>query len=390
MGNSPHDQRGFQTVIDQLGKAGSRQLIATPALICELDLLFENIARMANMTTSAGIAVRPHVKSHKSAFVARRQLEAGAVGLSCAKLSEAEAIVNRLITDGYERRASVLITSPMAGSASAKRAAVLAEHCNLITVVDHLHGVDELAAAFEAAGVHLSVLCDVDVGLGRTGVVGPSQAVSVVDRIEQSPWLRFSGVQGYGGHLQHIVGREERRTATRESAHRLEVVIHALESKGYNVPLRTGGGTGTSMIDIEIGLLNELQPGSYVFMDRQYCDALGNDPEGRFQQSLTISTTVISTNQKDYVTVDAGLKAMATDAGSPLVVGHEGKAEYRFYGDEHGLVTSGWDGPFSRGNRLALVPPHCDPTVDRYDYIWLVRDEVVIGFADITARGCSQ
>jgi D-serine deaminase-like pyridoxal phosphate-dependent protein len=197
----------------------------------------------------------------------------------------------------------------MAGSASAKRAAVLAEHCNLITVVDHLHGVDELAAAFEAAGVHLSVLCDVDVGLGRTGVVGPSQAVSVVDRIEQSPWLRFSGVQGYGGHLQHIVGREERRTATRESAHRLEVVIHALESKGYNVPLRTGGGTGTSMIDIEIGLLNELQPGSYVFMDRKYCDALGNDPEGRFQQSLTISTTVISTNQKDYVTVDAGLKA---------------------------------------------------------------------------------
>jgi D-serine deaminase-like pyridoxal phosphate-dependent protein len=221
-------------------------------------------------------------------------------------------------------------------------------------------------------------------------VVGPSQAVSVVDRIEQSPWLRFSGVQGYGGHLQHIVGREERRTATKESAHRLEVVIHALESKGYNVPLRTGGGTGTSMIDIEIGLLNELQPGSYVFMDRKYCDALGNDPEGRFQQSLTISTTVISTNQKDYVTVDAGLKAMATDAGSPLVVGHEGKAEYRFYGDEHGLVTSGWDGPFSRGNRLALVPPHCDPTVDRYDYIWLVRDEVVIGFADITARGCSQ
>jgi len=124
-------------------------------------------------------------------------------------------------------------------------------------------------------------------------------------------------VQGYAGHLQHVHGREQRRRATLESAQRLQNVIELLEHEGHRVSLRTGGGTGTSEIDIEIGLLNELQPGSYVFMDREYRDALGSDPEGRFRQSLTIATTVVSSNPRELVTVDAGLKAMATDAGPP-------------------------------------------------------------------------
>jgi D-serine deaminase-like pyridoxal phosphate-dependent protein len=163
-----------------------------------------------------------------------------------------------------------------------------------------------------------------------------------------------------------------------------------LESNGFGVPLRTGGGTGTAAIDIELGVLNELQPGSYVFMDREYRDALERDPEGRFDQSLTIVTTVISANQCEFVTVDAGLKSMATDAGSPLVVGHEGESTFAFFGDEQGLVTNGPDHAFGRGDRLELVPPHCDPTVDRYDFMWLVRGDVVLGVADVDARGCSQ
>ncbi len=380
----------FQAVLGQLNRPGSRSLIPTPALLCDVDVLDRNIARMAEVCASAAVALRPHVKSHKSAFVARRQLEAGAVGLSCAKLAEAEVIVDRLIAVGYEPRVSVLLTSPMVGRASALRASALAERCDLIAVVDHLEGVDELAVAFETVDAQLSVLCDVDVGLGRTGVVGPEQALRVVERIQRSPSLRFAGVQGYGGHLQHIAGRQERRTATRESTRRLEVVVEALESRGFAVPLRTGGGTGTAAFDIEIGVLRELQPGSYVFMDREYRDALGDDPEGRFGQSLTIATTVISANQLDFVTVDAGLKSMATDAGSPLVVGHEGESTYVFFGDEHGLVTNGPGHAYRRGDRLDLVPPHCDPTVDRYDFMWLVRGDVVLAVADVDARGCSQ
>jgi D-serine deaminase-like pyridoxal phosphate-dependent protein len=390
MAHSLLHQERYRHAFDHVGEPGSRLLIPTPALVCDLDLLSQNILLMASRVSAAGVSVRPHVKSHKSAFVARRQLEAGAVGLSCAKVAEAEAIVDRLASDGYDRPVSILLTSPLVGAASATRVADLAARCDLMAVADHPEGVDELAEACAAADVSVTVLCDVDVGTRRTGVIGPSEALVVVDRIAQSSHLDFGGVQGYGGHLQHIHDRGERRAGAEDSAQRLHVVIAALERSGHGVSLRTGGGTGTAVIDGDIGLLNELQPGSYVFMDREYHDALGDDPEGQFQQSLMVTTTVISANQPGFVTVDAGLKSMATDAGSPLVMGHESAERYEFFGDEHGLVTSGPHSSFRRGDRLELVPPHCDPTVDRYDFIWLVRDHVLVGVADVDARGCSQ
>jgi D-serine deaminase-like pyridoxal phosphate-dependent protein len=173
------------------------------------------------------------------------------------------------------------------------------------------------------------------------------------------------------------------------TSERLAQVINALEADGVSVEIRTGGGTGTFGVDVELGVLNELQCGSYVFMDRQYRDALGDDDEGRFDQSLFLATTVISANHKGHVTTDAGFKAMATDAGPPSVWGHEATTTYGFFGDEHGLLSdvgSTW----ARGDRLRLVPPHCDPTVNLYDVIWLVRDDVVLDYFEVDARGCSQ
>jgi D-serine deaminase-like pyridoxal phosphate-dependent protein len=373
-----------------LGQANSRHLIPTPALLCDLALLGDNIESMADNSRRAGIALRPHLKSHKSAFIAQRQLDAGAAGLSCAKLSEAEAIVDAFVSNGHGAPLSILLTSPIAGRPSAERAAALSGRCDLLVVVDHVDGVDELATAVEHQNGSINVLCDVDVGLGRTGVVDANAALAVVERVAGHHGMRFAGVQGYGGHLQHISGREHRRVATIASTERFEKVINALETRGYEVPLRTGGGTGTAAIDIELGVLNELQPGSYVFMDREYRDALEGDPEGRFAQSLTLLTTIISTNQDGFVTVDAGLKSMATDAGVPVVVGHEATSTYAFFGDEQGLVTTSPGHTFARGQRIELVPPHCDPTVDRYDVIWLVHDDVAIDLIDVTARGCSQ
>lgn len=345
-----------------------------------------NVERMSNEARAGNVALRPHVKSHKSAYIAQRQLEAGAHGISCAKMGEAESIVARV---GRNSPLSVLLTSPLVGRPLAERAIALAKHCDLIVVVDHPDGVRELTDAIEGNHVTLSVLCDVDVGVGRTGVTTPANAVALANLVAESHGLRFTGVQGYAGNLQHRVGREHRRAANIESMTRLRDVITALESAGHEVALRTGGGTGTSSLDLEHGVLNELQPGSYVFMDRQYRDALGDDREGRFEQSLTLLTTVVSANHDGYVTVDAGLKAMATDAGMPVVVGHE-LATYAFIGDEHGLVSSGDGPPFRRGERLELVPPHCDPTVDKYDVIWLVYDDVVVDVIEVTARGRSQ
>jgi len=384
----PPDEPRYRDALAHLGEVRSLEHLATPALVCDLDRFAHNLERMASMAAEAGVALRPHVKSHKSSYVARRQLDAGAVGLAVAKLSEAESILVALCADGNDASISTLITSPLAGEALARRAVELATRCSLLVVVDSVEGVIELARAAHGKA-DVGVLCDVDVGLGRTGVADVEQALRVVEEILSHPQLRFEGAQGYGGHLQHVKGRAQRRDATKRSTDRFAEVVMALESRGVTVALRTGGGTGTAAIDVELGVLNELQCGSYVFMDREYRDALGDDLEGRYEQSLFIATTVISTNQANFVTVDAGLKAMATDAGTPLVEGHD-EARYGFFGDEQGFIVPGSDDDFPRGQRLMLVPPHCDPTVDRYDVMWLARGGVIEDVARVTARGCSQ
>lgn len=379
------NQPRYHAVLERLGQPGSRALLATPALECDLDRLDANIAAMSERAKAGGVHLRPHLKSHKSAFVALRQLRAGASGLAFAKLSEAEAVMAQLNDDG---RISVLLTSPLVGVELATRARALAQNCDLAVVVDSVEGVDELVDSFGIDGPSLSVLCDVDVGLGRTGVVGVDQARRVVERIS-SAGLHFGGVQGYAGHVQHVKGRDERRAMTIATSERLAQVISALEADGVSVELRTGGGTGTFGIDVELGVLNELQCGSYVFMDRQYRDALGDDEEGGFDQSLFLATTVISANHEGHVTTDAGFKAMATDAGPPSVWGHEATTTYGFFGDEQGLLTD-TGSTWARGDRVRLVPPHCDPTVNLYDVIWLVRDDVVLDYFEVDGRGCSQ
>ncbi len=383
---STTDDPAFASVIGALGTPGSVDLVPTPALLCDLDLLAANIEAMQRIADAAGIALRPHAKSHKSARIARMQLDAGAVGICVAKVSEAEALVAAVEAEGGPPL-PLLVTSPLGSGAVASRAIALAGRCDLSLVVDHVDGVMELATAM-AGGPTVTVLCDVDIGLGRTGVTGPGPALEVVARIEDTPSLRFAGVQGYAGHAQHIAGRDFRRRSVDTATNRLTEVIGALETAGHHVELRTGGGTGTGLLDIELGVLTELQVGSYVFMDREYRDALGTDPESRFAQSLTLATTVISSNQPGFVTVDAGLKSMATDAGVPVVVDRP-DATYAFFGDEQGLIapSGGWS-PV-RGDRLRLVPPHCDPTVDRHDRIWLTRADTVVGVAAVTARGRS-
>ncbi len=370
--------------------SGDRRAVPTPALVLDVDALDANVELMARRARDAGLDLRPHAKSHKSAFVARRQLEAGAVGLSCAKLAEAEALVSAVAADGYDRRLAILLTSPLANDAAARRAARLAGRCDLSVVVDHPDGVDELARALAAGGVRARVLCDVDVGLARTGVVDSRHALAVAERAADHGSTDFVGVQGYGGHLQHIAGRDERRAATAAASQRLALVVGDLVDAGYGVGVVTGGGTGTAGLDAELGLLTELQAGSYVFMDREYADALGADPEGEFAQSLTIETTVVSANHDGHVTVDAGLKSMATDAGPPRVLWPRGTGDYHFFGDEHGMIVTDPSLPLRRGDRVALVPPHCDPTVDRYDLLWLVRADELVGVAEVSARGCSQ
>jgi D-serine deaminase-like pyridoxal phosphate-dependent protein len=369
-----------------VGQAGSRWRLPTPALVVDLDALDANIAEMSARARAAGVALRPHAKTHKSAFVARRQIEAGAVGICCAKLGEAEALAAAGVR-------GLLVTSPIAAPETAERCAVVAgQDPEFAVVVDHPVGADALQAAAAVRAVTIQVVIDVDVGLGRTGVADTAAALGLGRRIATHPNLRLKGVQGYGGAWQHMVGAEKRLAAAKVGLARLAEVVEALRADGHACPLVTGGGTGTFAADTELGVLNERQPGSYVFMDNQYADALGDDPDGAFQTSLFVQAQVISANAPRWVTVDAGLKAFATDGPPPRPATAPFAADaYFFFGDEHGGLMRPADGAaITHGQRVELKVPHCDPTVDRYGWMHMVRGDVLVSIEPIEAAGQSQ
>jgi D-serine deaminase-like pyridoxal phosphate-dependent protein len=370
-----------------IGQPGSAALIPTPAAVLDLDAFERNVARMAARAQAAGLALRPHAKSHKCSAVARRQIEAGAVGICCAKLAEAEAMAAAGI-------GAILVTSPIAGAAQAERAAALAQQiADFRIVIDHPDGAAELAAATETP---IQVLVDVDPGMGRSGVHDAAQAVAVWRAIAAQPNLRLLGVQCYGGNWQHIAGANARAAAVADGMAYLSRVIAALREAGADVQVVTGGGTGSFAADAAQGVLTEVQPGSYAFMDRDYRDALQADPDGAFEQALTIAATVISANHPQWVTVDAGLKAFATDGPLPVALTPKfADAAYRFFGDEHGRLmrppsTKNDGAEVARGERVDFMPPHVDPTLDRYDVIHLVRGDTLVEIARVEARGASQ
>ncbi|MGH6964664.1 MAG: DSD1 family PLP-dependent enzyme [Phenylobacterium sp.] len=365
-----------------IGQPGSRELIPTPAAVLDLDAFDRNVAKMAARAKTVGLALRPHAKSHKCAAIALRQLAAGAVGVCCAKLAEAEALAAAGV-------GAILVTSPIVGAMPAARAARLAQDlADFRIVVDHVDGAKELGAA--ALGP-IQVLIDVDPGLGRTGVASPEQAVEVARVIAAQPNLKLIGVQCYGGSWQHMEGANERAAAVADGMAYLQTVIAALRQAGAEIRVVTGGGTGSFAADAAQGVLNEVQPGSFAFMDRQYRDALKDDPDGDFEQALTIAATVITANQPKWVTVDAGLKAFATDGPLPVAVTPKWAAcNYRYFGDEHGLLMRPRDATAARGERVDFVPPHVDPTLNHYDVLHLVRGDVLVEIAPIEARGASQ
>ena len=368
-----------------IGQQGSRWWLPTPALVVDLDLLEANIARMAARTSKAGLALRPHAKTHKSAFIAKAQIAAGATGACCAKPGEAEALAAAGVR-------GLLITSPIASADVAERCAALTLlDPGLMVTVDNPIGAHALQAACGAINASLGIVIDVDVGMGRTGVASVEAAVELADLIAASANLRLCGVQGYGGSWQHLEGAEARLAAVQKGLQKLTAVVEALRAKGHACPLVTGGGTGTVSADIAVGVLTELQCGSYVFMDNQYVDALGEDDDGAFGVSLMVQSRVISANAKAWVTIDAGLKAFATDGPPPrpLTAPFAGSAFF-YFGDEHGGLPRPAGAPVTLGDRVELMVPHCDPTVDRYSAYHLVRGDTLVGIEPIQAARQSR
>jgi D-serine deaminase-like pyridoxal phosphate-dependent protein len=362
-------------------RIGDRLLeVDTPALIVELDALERNVAAMAAAVEGRGVRLRPHAKSHKCPDIARRQIAAGAVGVCCQKVGEAEAFVTAGVTD-------VLITNEIVGAPKLARLASLARNASLGVLVDDRANVCSLAAAMRAAGASIDVLVEVDVGAHRCGVLPGAPALELARAVAGEPALRFAGLHAYQGAAQHLRRPAERRAASARAAELAFETRTLIEQAGIDCGTVTGAGTGTFALERDSGIYTELQPGSYVFMDADYGRNERADGEIRFEQSLFIWTTVMSTPAPDRAIVDAGLKAFAVDSGMPLVADAPG-LELIKASDEHGVVriAPGTTGP-GLGDRLKLVPGHCDPTVNLYDWIVAVRNNQVEALWPVAARG---
>ena len=352
----------------------------TPCLMLDLDALDRNIMRMADYVRSHGIALRPHAKTHKSRAIASLQRQHGAVGICCATLHEADQLAGAA--------PSILLTSPIATvDKFARVGALTARGIDLAVVVDHPSALPALANAL-SIDQRLRVLIDVDPGAGRTGVATPADAVALARAVAAEARLIYGGIQFYCGSEQHITALAARRAAIAARNARLAETVAALKATGLAPPVVTGGGTGTHGIDVEAGLLTELQCGSYVFMDQDYgaCELGGAAP---FEQALTVHATVVSANYPGFLTLDAGTKAMATDAGEPLVLAEALKgAVYRFKGDEFGRLDLPQGSPeLGVGTRVILVPSHCDPTVNLHGVYHLLRGGAPAGSWLAEARG---
>jgi D-serine deaminase-like pyridoxal phosphate-dependent protein len=350
----------------------------TPCLTVDLDV-FENNVRTC-FSRLADVDVRPHLKTAKSPEVARLLLDAGAVGVCVAKLSEAEVMLAGGIED-------VLITSEIAGPVKVNRLARLVSErsgARIRIVVDSWVGASAIDAALPGA---LETLIEVNVGQNRCGVA-PEDALALADQIRGLERLRLVGLQGYEGNLQHVRDPEERRGLCDISMARLAAAAEALRDGGHTVDVVTTGGTGTAEFCAAHDIVTEVQPGSFAFMDADYLDT-GGIP---YESSLVAIATVISRPAPDRAVIDAGLKTLTDDSGPARLVGVPGWS-YRHGGDEHGVLTPNGE-PHCRdlqvGERVKLIPSHIDPTINLHDVLYAHRSGRIEAVWPVAARGKVQ
>ena len=355
--------------------------VDTPALLLDLDAFEANLEAMAREAGTAGIRLRPHAKSHKCPEIARRQAALGAVGVCCQKVSEAEVFVAGGIGD-------VLVTNEVVGDGKLARLARLARSARVGVCVDAPAQVAALARAAQAADAAVDVYVELDVGANRCGVLAAGDVLALARAIASADGLRFSGLQAYQGLAQHLRTPAERRAAIAEAAAKVRAAVTLLEEAGFPAPRITGAGTGTWELETASGAWHELQVGSYVFMDADYGRNLGEDgqPVHRFRQSLHLLATVMSRPTSGRAVVDAGLKAHSVDSGMPLVAGVPGAA-YTRVSDEHGVIELSGPGELRLGDKIRLVPGHCDPTVNLHDWLVCHRGNRVEAVWSVAARG---
>ena len=353
----------------------------TPSMIVDLDLMESNIKKLMDALLPTGINVRPHLKTTKSAILARKLVAAGAKGGCVAKLSEAEVIA----AAGFD---DLLITCEIVGAVKVRRLVELYRaHRSIRIVVDNADAATAIDDALAQSGIAepISVLIDLDVGLHRTGVAPGEPALALARHVGGLKHLRLIGVQGYEGHLQHLHDRADRERQCLESMKALTGTAQFLREAGFDIQVVTTGGTGTAEFCVTVSGVTEVQPGSFIFMDTDYRNAVGSF----YSNCLTLLSTVISQQGARCVTIDTGLKSLTTDSG--LAECKDGRYTYGVLGDEHGSLSWEEGTPaLSVGDRVEMIPSHIDPTINLHDSYYAHRRGVIEEIWPVDSRGKVQ
>ena len=348
--------------------------LSTPALVLDVNVLKANMAAMDQLLADSSLKLRPHYKSHKCAAIARWQIERGAIGMTCAKLSEAEDLCDAGIED-------ILLANQVVDPAKVRKLAELAKNCRLTVCVDDGENVAALSAAAKNCGSTIRCLVEYDIGMERCGVATKEEVLNLAKQIMASDNLIFEGIQAYAGHLSHEEDSVTRREETGKNAEKLRELVGYLRENGIAVNTISGGSTGTSELKAMEGLYTELQAGSYLLMDATYRNL--NLP---FRNALFLVTTVVSKSE-GRVLLDAGVKTCGMDQGMPVPVA--GTAREVRANEEH-VHLRGYSEDVSVGDRVLLIPGHCCSTVNLHDKIYLVDGERVVDRLLITARGIGR
>ena len=358
--------------------------IQTPCLVLDLDALERNIIKMGQFAKDKNMRHRVHGKMHKSVDVALLQEKlGGSCGVCCQKVSEAEAFVRGGIKD-------VLVSNQVRDPAKIDRLARVPKlGARAICCVDDLANIADLSAAAVKHGTQIECLVEIDCGAGRCGVQSTEDVVAIATAINAAEGLKFAGLQAYQGAMQHLDDYQERKAKIEIAVAMVAEAVAALKSVGLECDIVGGGGTGSYYFEGESGVYNELQCGSYAFMDADYGRILDRDgkriDQGEWQNALFLLTSVMSHAKADKAICDAGLKAQSVDSGLPVIFGRT-DVEYVKCSDEHGVIADP-DGVLKVGDKLKLVPGHCDPTCNVHDWYVGVRNGKVEALWPITARG---
>ncbi|MEJ7778837.1 MAG: DSD1 family PLP-dependent enzyme [Daejeonella sp.] len=368
----------------EIGK--SKWDLDSPALCVDLDIMEANIRALQTYLKGTGVDVRPHIKTHKCPAIAKMQIAAGAIGVCAAKLGEAEVMLNNGINN------VLLTTINVSVPKIAKAMALKKKYTGFIQAVDNPQNAQDLQDAAQAAGIVAEVVIDIDV-TKRSGVPALSPALALAQMVDRMPNLKFCGILAYDGVVQHVAGFQKRKDQALKTYEPVVKTYEMMKASGLNMEIFSGGGTGTHDIMAAVPGFTDVQAGSYVFMDRQYIEIGGQRNEKVFDDfapSLTVIATIVNNYHPGRLTTDAGSKAFTLNKPSPLVLG-EPDFNYNAGSDEFGTISyNKTSKSYKVGEKLEMIVPHCDPTVNLYDFICGIRNDKVESILPVLARGKSQ